>query len=175
MARALGHDPLPGVRQQSQLTRSADHRCFLASRRLGREREQPIGLDRLRLSLQDKRLQSLGLHRAPRQPHRVLADQDLARLRSLLETGGDVDRISCRQALRRPGHDLARADADPTFDTELRKCIAHLDRRAYRPERIVLVDHRHPEHRHHRVADELLHRAPVPLDDRLHPLEVAGQ
>ena len=34
---------------------------------------------------------------------------------------------------------------------------------------------RHPEDRHHRVADELLHRPAVRLDDRLHPLEVARQ
>jgi hypothetical protein len=37
------------------------------------------------------------------------------------------------------------------------------------------TDLRHPEHRHHRVADELLHRPLVRLDDRLHPLEVAGE
>ena len=34
---------------------------------------------------------------------------------------------------------------------------------------------RNPEHRHHGVADELLHRAAVRIDDRLHPLEVAGK
>ena len=32
---------------------------------------------------------------------------------------------------------------------------------------------RHAEDRHHRVADELLHGAPVPLDDRPHLLVVA--
>ena len=33
----------------------------------------------------------------------------------------------------------------------------------------------HAEHRHHRVADELLDRAFVGLDDLLHPLEIAGE
>src|SRR5262249_7808293 len=43
------------------------------------------------------------------------------------------------------------------------------------PERVVLVRLRHTEHGHDRVADELLHRSAVRLDDPLHPLEVPGQ
>jgi hypothetical protein len=35
------------------------------------------------------------------------------------------------------------------------------------------VQRRHAEHRHHRVADELLDRAAVPLERRLHSVEVA--
>ena len=61
------------------------------------------------------------------------------------------------------------------LDPELRQRVPHLHRRPARPQRVVLVHDRHAEHRHHRVADELLHRAAVRLDDRLHPLEVAGQ
>ena len=53
--------------------------------------------------------------------------------------------------------------------------VAHLDRRPHRAQRVVLVHDRHAEHGHHRVADELLDRAAVALDDRLHPLEVAGE
>jgi hypothetical protein len=34
------------------------------------------------------------------------------------------------------------------------------------------VHHRHSEQRHDRIADELLDRAAVRLDDPLHPLEV---
>jgi hypothetical protein len=34
---------------------------------------------------------------------------------------------------------------------------------------------RDTEHRHHCVADELLHRAAVRLDDPAHPLEVARE
>jgi len=43
------------------------------------------------------------------------------------------------------------------------------------PERVVLVKARDTEHHHDGIADELLHRAPVTLDDRRHRLEVAGQ
>ena len=41
------------------------------------------------------------------------------------------------------------------------KRVAHLDRRAAGAKRVVLVQHGHAEHRHHRVADELLDRATV--------------
>jgi hypothetical protein len=54
------------------------------------------------------------------------------------------------------------------------KGVPHLDCGPERAERVVLVHDRHAEHGHHRIADELLHRAAVPLDDRLHPLEVAS-
>jgi len=37
------------------------------------------------------------------------------------------------------------------------------------------MHHRHAEHGHHGVADELFHTAAVPRHDRLHPLEVQGQ
>jgi hypothetical protein len=37
------------------------------------------------------------------------------------------------------------------------------------------VDDRDSEDRHDRVADELLHRATVPLHDRLHTLEIPGE
>ena len=75
----------------------------------------------------------------------------------------------------RPGHHLARVHADPAADPQLRQRIPHLHRRPAGPQRIVLVRRGDAEHRHHRVADELLHRPAVRLDDRLHPLEVARQ
>ena len=53
--------------------------------------------------------------------------------------------------------------------------LAHLDGRPQRAQRVVLVHDRHAEDRHHRIADELLDRAAVALDDLLHLLEVAGQ
>src|SRR5439155_1427491 len=43
-----------------------------------------------------------------------------------------------------------------------------------RPQGVVFVHDRHAEDRHHRVADELLHRSAVPLDHVRHRLEVAG-
>ena len=50
--------------------------------------------------------------------------------------------------------------------------VAQLDRRANRTERVVLAHGRHAEDRHHRVADELLDRAAVPLDRRARDGEV---
>ena len=58
---------------------------------------------------------------------------------------------------------------------ELRERVAHLDRRPTGTEGVVLVRDRRSEHRHHRIADELLDRASMCLDDRLHPLEVASE
>ena len=58
---------------------------------------------------------------------------------------------------------------------ELRQRVTHLDRRPHRAQCVVLVHHRHAEDGHHGVADELLDGAAVALDDRLHPLEVAGE
>ena len=50
----------------------------------------------------------------------------------------------------------------------------HLLGGADRPQGVVLVACRHPKDGHHLVADELLDRAAVPLDDLAHPVEVAG-
>jgi hypothetical protein len=93
----------------------------------------------------------------------------------LLQARGDVDGIARRQPLLGARDDLARADTDSPLDPELREPVAHLHRRPQGPQRVVLVYGRHAEHRHHRVADELLDRAAVTFDDRLHPLEVARQ
>ena len=106
---------------------------------------------------------------------RRLADQHLARLGRLLQPRRDVDGVTRRQPLLGARHDLAGVDADPAVDAELRERVPHLHRGPARAQRVVLVRRRHPEHGHHRVADELLDRAAVPLDDRLHPLEVARQ
>ena len=96
--------------------------------------------------------------------------------RRLLEPRGDVDRVAGREPLLGAGDDLAGVHADPALDAELRaSASAHLHRRPAGAQRVVLVQPRHAEDGHHRVADELLHRAAVRLDDRLHPLEVAGE
>src|SRR5919108_591603 len=69
---------------------------------------------------------------------------------------------------------LARVDADPALEPQLREGGLHLLGRAYRPEGVVLVRDRHPEDRHHLVADELLDRSAMALDDRPHRVEEAG-
>ena len=94
-------------------------------------------------------------------------------LRSLLQPGGHVDRVTGREPLVRPRHHLARHHSDPPLQPESRERFPHLDRCPHRPQCVVLVHDRHTEDGHHGVADELLDRAAVMLDDRLHPLEVA--
>ena len=51
----------------------------------------------------------------------------------------------------------------------------HVERGPHRPEGIVLVYLRETEHRHHRVADELLHDAAVALDGDPHLLVPPAQ
>ena len=77
--------------------------------------------------------------------------------------------------LLRAGHDLAGRDPDAPLDPELGERVSHLERSPKRAQCIVLVQHRHPEHRHNCITDEFLDRAAVILDDRLHPLEIARQ
>ena len=49
---------------------------------------------------------------------------------------------------------------------------ANIGRGADRPQRVVLVQLRDPEDGHHRIADELLERSAVALEDRSHRIEV---
>ena len=149
--------------------------------------EQAPGPDLLAPTLYGKRLQRLRTHVAFDQPVRSLAEQDFVRFGYLLQTRGDVDGIARDEGpMLGAGvnEDVARVDAeldgevDPPRSlqllAELGQGRTHLDGRAAGTQGIVLVHDRYAEDGHHRVADELLHRAPVTLDDRPHPLEVAG-
>ena len=71
---------------------------------------------------------------------------------------------------------LACAEADASFERtvgEVRESVLRLSRGAHRAQCVVLVDRRHAEDRHHRIADELLHGAAVPFDGLPYGLEVA--
>ena len=103
------------------------------------------------------------------------ADQHLARRRRLLEPRRHVHRVPGRQPLRRARSPPHRCSPRSDPRSRARQRIPHLDRRPTGPQRVVLVHHRHPEHRHHRIPDELLHRPAVRLDDPAHPLEIARQ
>ena len=136
---------------------------------------QPVRRDGFGLALQLERLDRLGLDRVAHEGERLVADQDLARLRGLLEAGGDVDGVAGGEALLGSGHDLAGVDADAGLHAQLRQRGAHLHRRAARAQGVVLVHLGDAEHGHDRIADELLDRPAVRLDDPLHALEVAGE
>jgi len=92
-----------------------------------------------------------------------------------LQASGDVDRVAGCEAFLGPCHDLAGHHADPALEREVDERVAHLECRPYGAQRVVLAHNRHAEDGHHGVADELLDGAAVALDDRLHPLEVAGE
>ena len=149
----------------------------LGGRIHGRE---PEGGHGLALPLQLERLDRLHRHRVAHEGERFGADQDLARRRRLLEPGRHVDRVARHERLALAGHDLARVHARPERErhrqllAERRQPLADLGHCTHGPQRVVLVRHRDAEHGHHRVADELLHRAAVPFHDQPDLLEVAA-
>ena len=147
--------------------------------------EEPVGLHRLGLSLGGERRDRLRPHRATDEPKRPLPEQHLARAGVLLQPRGDVDRVAGDERLAArgvAGHHLAGVDADPQCDrvsdpplellVEHRETGLHLQRRTARSQSVVLVRLGHAEDGEHRIADELLHRAPVPLERTAHLVEV---
>ena len=158
-----------------QLAVASDHRRTERPLRLACHRDQRVAGHRVRLALQLERPHLTDLNHRADELQRLPADQHLARLGRLFQAGSDVDRITCREPLLGACHDRPGVHADPSRDPEVRKRGAHLNRRTAGPERIVLVCHRHSEDSHHGIADELLHRPAVALDDSLHPREIARQ
>ena len=140
---------------------------------------------RIRPTFHGDRHDEIGDDGVSHQPIGGFAEQDLTRGRVLLEPGGHVDRVSGNESLIGLGltcDDLAGVDADARRDghspggadllVEVVQGGGHLLRRSDGPQRVVLVQLRHAENRHHRVADELLHRSAVPLHRPAHLVEV---
>ena len=177
------------VSKEGELARPPDERRVpAAGERLGAGDglEHAPGVDGSALAL---RLHGVERHE-PRgmahQPLRDRADQDLAARGSLLEAFRGVDRVpggERRRVVAR--HHLAGVDPDP--DPQRRHLARlergvhaldrtlHVERGSHRPERVVFVDAREAEDGHHGVADELLHRAAVPLDGDPHLLVPGAQ
>ena len=175
LAAPLRQRPRPGLAQQCQLALAADEDRLVPPLGGRAGSEQPEGEQRLALPLQQQRLERLHLDRLTNEGERRLGEQHLPRRSGLLQTGGHVQRVTGRQPLLRPRHHLTRREPDPPLDPQPRERRPHLHRRPAGPQRIVLVHRRHPEHRHHRIADELLHHAAVLLDHPPHPPEIARQ
>jgi hypothetical protein len=102
-----------------------------------------------------------------------LADEDPPRIGRLLEPSSGVHRVAGHHELGRlrlPARDhLAAVHAEADRDSIHQRgvgpdAIAQVDRRKERPGGIVVVGNRQPEHRHDRVADELLDPTAVLLD-----------
>ena len=138
------------------------------------------GGNRFALPFQLERVDRLDDHGVPNERQRRGADQDLACRCRLLEAGGDVHSIAGDERLALAGNDLARVHArakrecDRQLVAECRQPLADLRHGPDGTQRIVLVRDRDAEHRHRRVADELLHGAAVPLHDQADLLEVAS-
>ena len=175
LAALLGLHTPPGFSDDRKLALASDERRLVSSLRRVAHAQEPVGGNRLGLALQLERVDGLDLDRVVDERECRLAEQHLARLCGLLQPGGHVNRVAGGQSLLRARHHLTGHDADPTLHAQLRQRSAHFDCGAHSAQRVVLVHDRYPEHRHHRVADELLNRAAVPLDDRFHPVEVACQ
>ncbi len=149
---------------------AADHARITASRR--------PRLDRSALALDLEGDRRPELDRVADEGDGRLPEEDVSDRGGSLQPRGDVDRIAGheRPALGRlAGDDLA--GIDPDADREVARVAAdrvtQLGRRADGPQGVVLVHDRHPEDGHDRIADELLDRPAVGLDDGAGELEVA--
>jgi hypothetical protein len=191
VAAALAGGALVRPLQQRPLSLAPDHRrveAACATLCSGLDREQPVRLDRLALALELQGGDGLDFDCVAHEVVGRRPEQDLVRRRSLLEALGDVDGVACREPLaaaaRISRHDLARVharsdgDGDSPVALELLvqsgEALAHLGGGPDRADSIVLVHDGDPEDGHYRVADELLDRALVRLDDGLHLVEVAA-
>jgi hypothetical protein len=111
----------------------------------------------------------------PRRAVRRLAHEDPVHRRRTLETRGRVDDVARDHALTLDGpraerdECLARVRGRPDLQLAVAERVADRERRADGALGIVLVRDGRAEDRHHRVADELLDGAAVPLDLRAQP------
>ncbi len=149
-------------------------------------RDEAVGGHALGLALELERLDLFDLDRLPDEPVGRLADENLECRRRLLEPRCDVDRVAGDEPLTRggvPGDDLTRVHAGPVREldapallelaVQLRERLLHREGGPDSAKSVVLVDPRQAEDGHDRVADVLLHRSAVMLEDLAHLVEVA--
>jgi hypothetical protein len=85
------------------------------------DREEPVRADHLGLALERERVDGLRDDRIPREVERLLADEDLAGGRGLLEPGGGVHGVAGDEVLTRrgvAGDDGAGVHADPRLERQ---------------------------------------------------------
>jgi len=174
-AALLGQRALPRLADERYLKLAADKIGVVVAFRRFMNREQPVSRDQLGLPLHRQRFERFRVDCLTDELERRVVDQHLARLRCLLQTRCNVDRVAGRQPLLGAGDDLAGSEADAAFDPEAPEALPHLQRGPAGTQCIVLVRNRDAEHGHDGIADELLNRASVSLDSLLHALEVAGE
>ena len=135
-----------------------------------------------RLALRLDRTRSREGERARSGRGSPLSGEHLARLGRLLEPIGDVHGVTRdeRASLAsRADDDVARVDSDAKLERageQLAHPLLHRERRVQRALGVILERGRRAEHRHHRIAGELLDRAAGELDLGAHrvvePLEL---
>ncbi len=169
---------------EAQLPVTADERRLEARRAQrslcsGHHAQRSIERHRLGLALQLVAARVLVGDRRLRGAFRRLADQHRARLGRGLNSRRRVDHVARDHALplgaERDGG-LTREYAGTCLEpgAELGHSRDQVERGTHRPLGVVLVCDRSAPDGHHRVADELLDRAAVPLDHRPGRLEVTG-
>ena len=138
-------------------------------------RTQQEGGHRLRLALERERLDRLDVDATRNKRERLLPD-----------SASPGCAACCRRAATLTASPVARRSSVPVTTSPVATPMRPSTASSGKASRISTAARqarrassscadRDPEHSHHRVADELLHRAAVALDDRLHPLEVAGK
>ena len=191
LARAVRDRPIERIAEQSELALASHHRRIEATREAGGSRihlEDAVRRDRFADTLQPQWLHGFGEDRVAHEPEGLLRDQDLVRPGGLLEPRREVRRHPRHERLggrRIADHDLAGRDARPRADPDavltlelvVQPCerVGDLRGRADGTDRVVLVDPRDAEDRHHGVPDELLDRAAVPLEEAAHRVVVTSE
>ena len=192
LTRTLLIRPLERADQERLLQIPADERRRMRANDIAPEPgPSPYGPEdrkRLRLAFHRSRLQRFVLEHPLRLPVCLLRHRHPVHRGDALQPGRGIHDVAGDDAFTklRPGaerdHPLACVHADPNLQTQTRVGLVEVvDRlqnpqaRPDRPLRVVLVRHRRTEDRHHRIADELLHRPAEPLDLLPEPSVIGAQ
>src|SRR4051794_10402391 len=103
------------VPQPLELAAPSDERRVETTSKTRRRRinsNEAVGVDRRRLALEHQRRGRLTLDRVANERSRLAADQDVARLRGLLQPRGDVDSVAGDKRLALARDHFAGVDAD---------------------------------------------------------------
>ena len=151
-ARTLGDGLVVRASQLLELMLATDQRCveLALERRLRDQPVQPPSVNCGCLPLEIERPRRLDLDRATNECASRLRDQDLARLRGLLESSRDVDGVAAREHAARANRDFTRVDPGPDHEPDAVRglqLVVHplelereVEGRAHRAECVVLVN-----------------------------------
>ena len=179
--RAIARAAIKQALQQRLLHLTPDEQRVARADQVGAETSQrldrAVQTDGLALSLDLDRRQRLIHKYSLRLPERLLRDGNAADGRHGLDPSCGIHHVSRNHPFpllwprSQRHHRLTRRDTNPHLQPQIRLTLVQLNNRlenpqpcADRPLGIVLVGNRSPEHRHHRITDELLDRPPIALE-----------